>query len=260
MIEIAQDKLDVSKTIGANINKSVYKPSNLQFKKDNDADNYLNSALWIDKNTTNEKKELKEIYEPLKVYEVKNINEVWFGKKSLKTELLSFTVNWPLFWADNQPVWWYIDNGNKVKEFVDPAIGWGNFAVDNWIFGLWTDWKLRLIPYKDIHSTSIAFTWAFQNWPMLILNGKNMREHWTSTSKYNRSGIWFTSEGKAIIIYSDEPVTFKEFANLFVVHGCTDAIYLDGWPAAGYEDETGAHWELQEKATKLQFFNQDKNR
>lgn len=252
MVEIAQNKLDTSEHIGANINKSVYKPSNLQFKEDNYADKYLNSAL--------NENESQEIYEPLKVYEVKNINEVGFGRKSLKTDLQSFTVNWPLFGDDNKPVWWYIDNGNKVKEFIDPIIGWGNFAVDNWIFGLWIDWRLHLIPYQNINNKSIPFKWAFQNWPMLVLNGKNMRENWTSTSKYNRSGIWFTPEGKTIVIYSDEPVTFKEFANLFVAHGCNNAIYLDGWPAAGYEDGTGSHWKLQTEATKLQFFHQDNNR
>lgn len=201
--------------------------------------------------------ESKEIYEPLKVYEIKNINEVGFGKQSTKTDLQSFTVNWPLFWSDNKPVWWYIDNNNKLKEFIDPSIGWWNFAVDNWIFGLSTDGSLYLIPYANIENENISFKWAFQNWPMLILDGKNMRENWTSTSKYNRSGIWFTQWWKAIIIYSDEPVTFKEFAQLFVDRGCNNAIYLDGWPAAGYQDETGSHWQLAADAIKLQFFNQE---
>jgi len=202
--------------------------------------------------------ESKEKYEPLKVYEVKNINEVWFWKKSLKTDLQSFTVNWPLFWSDNKPVWWYIDNWNKLKDFIDPTIGWWNFAVDNWVFGLWTDWKLHLIPYENIKNNNISFQRAFQNWPILIVNGKNIRESWTSTSKYNRSGIWFTPEWKTIIIYSDQPLTFKEFAKLFVDRGCNNAIYLDGWSAAGYEDKTGPHWQLALDAIKLQFFHQEK--
>jgi uncharacterized protein YigE (DUF2233 family) len=89
---------------------------------------------------------------------------------------------------------------------------------------------------------------------MLVLDGKNVR--WTSTSLYNRSGIWFKADGSAIVIYSDEPVTFRQFADKFLEQGCTNAIYLDWGPAAGYQDETWAHGQLNANATKLQFFHQ----
>jgi uncharacterized protein YigE (DUF2233 family) len=62
-----------------------------------------------------------------------------------------------------------------MKDFIDPAIGGGNFAIDNAIFGLGTDGMLHLIPYKDIDASSISFKRAFQNGPMLVLDGKNVR-------------------------------------------------------------------------------------
>lgn len=202
--------------------------------------------------------EAKETYEPLKVYEITNISDVGFGTNSLTTADLSFTVNWPLFGDDNLPVGWYIDNGVQKKNFIDPSSlpkeKQGNFAVDNWIFWFWTDWTLHLIPYGE-RNKNISFARAFQNWPILLLDGENKRNpEWTS--KNNRSGIWFTPEWKAFVLYSDEPVTFYEFAELFKVQGCTNAIYLDGNIAAGYEDATGPHWKLEKDAIKLQFYHQ----
>lgn len=215
--------------------------------------------------------EAKETFEPLKVYEITNIADVGFGTNSLTTEDLSFTVNWPLFGKDNQPVGWYIapvkeeeekreneKKSPKVKDFINPASlppeeQW-NFAVDNWIFWLDEDWALHLIPY-DERNDDIDFTRAFQNWPILLLDGENRRNP-ESTSRYSRSGIWFTPEWRAFVIYSDEPVTFYEFAELFKKQGCTNAIYLDGNIAAGYEDKTGSHGQLDKDAIKLQFFHQ----
>jgi len=196
----------------------------------------------------------------LKIYEIKNIDDVGFGISSSTTKHLSFTVNWPLYGDDKIPVWWYIADDRQVKNFIDPNLlpdkEKGNFAkYGNWIFGLWTDWKLHLIPYDDYKNNPISFKRAFQNWPILVQDGVNKR--WTSETKCNRSGIWFTEKWIAKVIYSDAPITFREFAQLFIQNGCTDAIYLDGWPPAGYEDATGAHWQLDSKAVKLQFFHQN---
>jgi uncharacterized protein YigE (DUF2233 family) len=174
---------------------------------------------------------------------------------------MHFVVNGPLVGDDWQPVGWYIDNTTKVKDFVDPASGWWNFAIDNWIFWVWVDWKPYLIPYSDIkknEENKVQFQWAFQNWPMLIQNWVNMREKWQSTSKNSRSGIWFTPEWKMIVIYSDQPVTFKEFAKEFKDRWCNNAIYLDwGTNYAWCADAHGSHWNLHPEAKKLQFFHQN---
>ena len=235
----------------------------IEWENNLDFDNYTSldiKNLQKEVRTTNpSQKETKEQYAPLKVYEIKNSADVWFGissQCSLDKDGLHFVVNGPLVEKDWQPVGWYTDNMTLLKEYIDPALGWWNFAVDNWIFGYWNDWKLHLIPYKELWKSTVQFQWSFQNWPMLIQNGKNLREHSTSTSKYNRSGIWFTASWKAIIIYSDKPVTFKEFAQFFVDQWCTNAIYLDWWPYAWYGDPTGSFWKLNPTAKKLQFFHQ----
>jgi len=229
---------------------------NVDFKKE-----YKNLKKEVSLTATN--KESKEQYNSLKVYEVKNISDIWFGKSSACStgeNNLHFAVNWPLVGTDWEPVGWFINKWIMKKSFVVPKNlyskdGW-NFDVDNWIFWLWQDWKLKLIPYKEFNN-SINFKWAFQNWPMLVHNGKDMRKNSKSTSKYNRSGIWFTSSWKAIVIYSDEPVTMKKFSKLFVDRWCNNAIYLDWWPYAWYADPTGSYWQLNSNAKKLQFFHQN---
>ncbi|MBP6910041.1 phosphodiester glycosidase family protein [Patescibacteria group bacterium] len=85
---------------------------------------------------------------------------------------------------------------------------------------------MHLVSYKDIKNTNILFKWAFQNGPMLVVDGKNTRG--TSDTKWNRSGIGYRRDGSVVVIYSDKPVTFREFADLFVNEGCTNAMYLDG--------------------------------
>jgi uncharacterized protein YigE (DUF2233 family) len=227
--------------------------------------NYSND-LGVEKNGAKEKsnlgtkKESKEQYEPLKVYEVKNIEDVWFGSSSkcfTEKDKLHFAVNGPLVWADWKPVGWYIDNGSKSKDFIEPSVWWWNFAVDNWVFWVGKDWKPYLIPHSELKNNSTNFKRAFQNWPMLIQNWKNLREKGTSVSEYNRSWIWFTPEWDMIVVYSDQPCTLKQFTKQFEVRWCNNAIYLDGWPYAWYEDVNGSHWKLNASATKLQFFHQN---
>lgn len=231
--------------------------SDVDFKKEfKDLQKEIKSQIPV-------QKESKETYNPLKVYEIKNIADIGFwasSQCSTEKDTLHFAVNGPLVGHDWEPVGWYIDGWSKKKDFVaphpDPQKGW-NFDVDNGIFWLWKDGKLQLIPYKEYWKSSPDFQRAFQNWPMLIHNGKNVRENSTSTSRYNRSWIWYTASWKAMVIYSDEPVTFKELAKLFVDRWCTNAIYLDWWPYAGYADPSGSYWKLHATAKKLQFFHQN---
>lgn len=218
-------------------------------------------ASDIKKELNNLKNEVIETDTPLKVYEVKNISDVWFGKSSTCStgqDNLHFAVNWPLVGVDWKPVGWFIDNGTKQKDYIEPSVWGWNFSVDNWVFWVDKNWIPHLIPYAEAKNNSTDFQRAFQNWPMLIQNWKNLRENWTSTSKFKRSGIWFTPSWEAMVIYSETPVTFKEFAQLFVDQWCDNAIYLDWWDVyAWYADASGSYWNLNPSATKLQFFHQN---
>ena len=167
---------------------------------------------------------------------------------------MSCVVNWPLFWSDKKPMWWYIDKWTSMKSRIDPASIWQNFGTRNWIFWVDAQWIPHMYPYADIPKNQhITFQWAFQNWPILVQNGTNVC--WSSTTEYIRSWLWFTKDWKIKIIISNEPITFSWFANLFVQQWCTDAMYLDWWPTAWLITKQWLEWQLDPEAQKLQFFH-----
>ncbi len=146
-----------------------------------------------------------------KVYKTNHLN-IGFGKASncIENNLLIFCVNGPLVDSVHYPVGGYIDNGIRKQKWIDPLKATGNFSVDNAVFGLGTNGNFCMIPYSDIASLP-ALTWGFQNGPMLVKNGKNIRG--TSTTKYPRSGkeLYDQVQGqvKSQVLRIQEP---KEFA------------------------------------------------
>ena len=188
------------------------------------------------------------------IYHRTNNLNVGFGKvtNSTTNQFMDFCVNGPLVGTDNAPVGGYVDNGTMLKTWTNPVDGGGNFAVDNAIFGLGTDGKLYLVPYTEKHTLQ-QMKWAFQNGPVLVKNGVNTRG--TSQSKYARSGIGFKADGTLVVIVSLTPVTFYEFADLFIKEHCSNAIYLDGGPYVGCSDKKTTYGTMVAEATKLQLFN-----
>lgn len=186
------------------------------------------------------------------VFETSNPN-VGFGtfSKCSDNVLLDFVVNGPLVGSDGLPVGGYIDNGGQKKSWVRPDDGGGNFAVDNAIFGLGQDGQFYMLSYTERHILP-PMKWAFQNGPVLVRDGLNVRG--TSATKFVRSGVGYTPAGNLIVIISDRPVTFREFAEYFVQAGCVSAIYLDGGPYVGWSNSSRASG-MVETATKLQFYN-----
>lgn len=232
-------------------------------------------------NTQEKKYEVKEVESGVFVYEVKDKKNVGFGKNiesidKVADYQIDFVVNWPLvkdeitkvITVDENgqqheeeymlPRWWYIDNGQQQQNFIDPAPIWKNFGDNNWIFGLDKNWNLYVVPYADLNKKQIDWQWAFQNWPILLLDGQNPHSPNTK-SKLNRSGIWYKKDGTLIVIYAEKPVNFWEFAELFRKQDCTNAIFLDGETSyAGYADKGVSHWYLKDNAIKLQFYLQKK--
>ncbi|MBP9715058.1 MAG: phosphodiester glycosidase family protein [Candidatus Pacebacteria bacterium] len=186
------------------------------------------------------------------VYRTHNPN-VGFGKASncSTNEFMDFCVNGPLVGDNNSPVGGYIDNSNTIQEWVLPESGGGNFAVGNSIFGLDKEGHFHMCSFEE-RNTLPEMVWAFQNGPALVQNGKNVRG--TSTTKFSRSGIGYDSKGTLVVIVSLRPVTFYEFADLFVKENCINAIFLDGGPYVGFSDNTKTYGMVSE-AMKLQFFN-----
>lgn len=184
------------------------------------------------------------------VFETSNPN-LGFGTFSGSNEYLDFVVNGPLVDTTGLPVGGYIDNGVQKKSWVRPEDGGGNFAVDNAIFGLGQDGQLYMLSYTERHLLP-PMKWAFQNGPVLVRDGLNVRG--TSATKFVRSGVGYTPAGNLVVIISEQPVTFREFAQYFVQAGCVSAIYLDGGPYVGWSDSSRTSG-MVETATKLQFYN-----
>ena len=187
------------------------------------------------------------------IFKTQNPN-IGFGKatNSITNIYMDFVVNGPLVEADGSPVGGYIDNGVTMKAWTSPEIGGGNFAIDNGVFGLGIDGKLYMVSNNEKQSLP-QMKWAFQNGPILVKNSLNVRG--TSQNKVPRSGIGFTKDGALVVIVSLSPVTFYEFAQLFVNQNCLSAIYLDGGPYVGCSDKQSTYGTMVANATKLQFFN-----
>lgn len=197
--------------------------------------------------------QLSVTYAQVKIYETKHLN-VGFGKESTcsTNQFMDFCVNGPLVGDNQLPVGGYVDNGSQKQSWSDPAQAGGNFSIDNAIFGLGFDGKMRMV--SSMESTTLPqMKWAIQNGPVLVKDGINARG--TSTSTWARSGIGYRKDGAVVVIISLQPVTFREFAEMFIQKNCVNAIYLDGGPYVGYSDKSGSYGTLQPDATKLQFFN-----
>ena len=186
-------------------------------------------------------------------HRTKNPN-VGFGKTTnvATDQYTDFCVNGPLFGFDHLPVGGYVDNSTVIKNWTNPQGNEGNFGVDNTIFGFGVDEKFYMVAYSEKDKLP-QMKWAFQNGPVLVKDNVNTRG--TSQSKYSRSGIGFKNDGTLVVIVSLTPVTFREFADLFIQEGCSNAIYLDGGPPVGCADKNAAYGSMVSDATKLQFFN-----
>jgi uncharacterized protein YigE (DUF2233 family) len=170
----------------------------------------------------------------------------------MENPYMDFCVNGPLVYTDGSPVGGYIDNGIQIQEWMEPAVGGGNFAVGNGIFGVDTYGDFHMVSYENRNELP-QMRWAFQNGLMLVQNGINIRG--TSPSKNIRSGIGYDTEGNLVVIVTLEPATLYELAELFIYMDCVNAIYLDGAaPYVGFSRNDGKRSGMVEDAIKLQFY------
>ncbi len=186
--------------------------------------------------------------------EITNIKDVGFGKNTQLSEHLTNVVNGPLVGINGNIVGGYIDNGNKTKDFVNPENYTGNFSVGNGIFGVKKDGVPFLYSFeerKKINTENVQ--WAFQNGLILVKGEKNIRGN--STSKFPRSGIGYKKDNTILIIVSTIPMTLKNFADLFLFEGCSNAIYLDGGPSYVYFRSESLIFGKEKDVLRLQFYH-----
>lgn len=191
----------------------------------------------------------------VEIYRTDNHN-IGFGKSSVckGNQFMDFVINGPLVGSDMMPVGGYIDNGVVKKPWTDPAVGGGNFAVRNAILGYDYAGDVFMVPLADsalLRSRSIK--WAIQNGPILVHQHRNVCG--TSQSKYVRSGIGYRNDGVIVLIISKEPMTFHDFAELFLKEGCVNALYLDGGDVFAGFSNNNTSVGMNPDALKLQCFN-----
>ena len=152
-----------------------------------------------------------------------------------------FVMNAGMFDDDGQPIGYYVENGEKLKD-LNRAKGPGNFHMlpNGVFFGAGNKWQVR--SSEDFYTAvDKRPDFGTQSGPMLVIDGQlNAQFEDDSSSMKWRSGVCATSPTRVVFAVSETPVNFHTFARLFRDGlGCRDALYLDGSISQFYVDGEG---------------------
>lgn len=146
-------------------------------------------------------------------------------------------MNAGMYHPNREPVGLYIERG-LTRFALNTAQGAGNFFLQpNGVFALddqqhaaiYTTAQWAAAAPQDIH-------YATQSGPMLLIDQViNPIFDPQSRSRKIRNGVGVISPTQVLLIISETPVNFYEFAQVFVDLGCTQALYLDGTVSSLYE-------------------------
>ena len=140
-------------------------------------------------------------------------------------------VNGPLFNDQGKPVGGYIKDGIVQQPFVTPQSGGGNFADNNGVIGQKKDGSKFLLNYdqwthKNFNDADVA--WAFQNGPILEMNGNNPHSPSTARRDIPRTALGFNAAGDMVIIASKGPSNMFDMGEALKKEGAVGGIFLDG--------------------------------
>ena len=155
----------------------------------------------------------------------------WIAGNGLK---LVFAMNGGMYQKDNRPLGLYIENGKLIVP-LDTSSGTGNFYLKpNGVFYLTSNntagvCSAQAFPYK----TNIQY--ATQSGPMLVIDGK-IHSSFTKGSKnvFIRNGVGILPDGMVLFAMSKKEVNLYDFARFFLLAGCQNALYLDGFVSRTY--------------------------
>jgi uncharacterized protein YigE (DUF2233 family) len=159
---------------------------------------------------------------------------------------LRFAANAGMFDPTSKPVGLLIQNG-AVRFPLNLNEGTGNFYLKpNGVFFIDAQHKAHVMESGDYATQLAVPLWATQSGPLLV-GGGDINPEFLPDSKNRkiRSGVGVTVNGEIIFALSKQPVTFYEFAELFLTKfHCPNALYLDGdisdfW--TGMKEEEGQH-------------------
>jgi len=147
-----------------------------------------------------------------------------------KGEKLIFAANAGMFDPSGKPVGLLMQNGSETSP-INMNEGAGNFFMKpNGVF-LINNKHEALVVGSESYSTLLSpVIWATQSGPLLVHGGDIHPDfNATSANKKIRSGVGVTKDGLVIFAISITPVSFYDFASLFLTKfSCPNALYLDG--------------------------------
>lgn len=128
----------------------------------------------------------------------------------------------------------FIQDGNRLHE-LDTAGGAGNFYLKpNGVFFLDTAGNAGIVT-SDKFRDSDRIRYATQSGPMLVIDSTIHPAFIAGSRNLNiRNGIGILSDGRLLFAISRTEVNFHDFATYFLMHGCTNALYLDGFVSRAY--------------------------
>jgi uncharacterized protein YigE (DUF2233 family) len=162
-------------------------------------------------------------------------------------EKLLFAANAGMFEPSDKPVGLLVKNGTEQFP-LNLADGAGNFYMKpNGVFVINAHHHALVIDATTYAALVPQAIWATQSGPLLVY-GSNINPDFIDGSKNRklRSGVGVTSAGRIVFALSKTPVTFYDFADLFLTKfKCHEALYLDGeisdFYEAGMTEPDGRH-------------------
>lgn len=143
---------------------------------------------------------------------------------------LLFAMNAGIFMDDenNAPLGLFVENSKTLRK-INRKTGYGNFYLaPNGVFHINESHEASITPTKDFQ-TDENILFATQSGPMLVIDGKiNPQFSAKSENKYVRNGVGIINEKELVLIISDSPISFYDFAKKFKEMDCKNALYLDG--------------------------------
>lgn len=137
-------------------------------------------------------------------------------------------VNAGIYDKTYTPVGLYVESG-RVRVPLNTGEGAGNFYLKpNGVFLITHAGKALVVPTEGCPAME-EIKWATQSGPMLVVAGKPHPAFAADSQNLRvRNGVGITRQGEVLLVKSRGPVSFHEFAQVFLQLGCDSALCLDG--------------------------------
>lgn len=169
---------------------------------------------------------------------LKNLNNML--KKKEKTVV--FAANAGMYTPEHAPQGLFVRNKTTLAAIDKKKEGYGNFYLQpNGIFMVDTNKVASVIrtdQYKDQLSKKLIL--ATQSGPMLVIDSLINTNFRQGSENLNiRNGVGIISPNQIVFIISNQRVNFYDFAEVFRILKCKNALYLDGAISRTYLPELG---------------------